>query len=291
MKGVPALFVGLVDDAAMFPPGSAEVPQALAAHREYRRSWFAPMVGPLVVSDQKLAELGRALQRIEEPSAPPVTADLDVSVVNTSGAGGLVSLAGRQPVGLRLRAVESALRDLDDLAVNASRVVSAAGELDAGVHAFVELPYAPGWERAVEVVEAAGLFGKLRTGGPGPADTPSTTQLAHQLSVLVEAALPFKATAGLHHAWPAPGPEADQPRQHGFLSLLAAVDALVAGGSQAEAAELLAGGDPAAVLSALAGWSDTRSASVRRRLRSFGCCGVTDPLADLVALGLLEEPR
>src|SRR3954467_12586812 len=106
MKGVPALFVGLVDDAAMFPPGSAEVPQALTAHRDYRRSWFAPMVGPLVVSDQKLAELGRALQRIEDPSAPPVPGARDVSVVNAGGAGGLVSLAGRQPVGLRLRAVE-----------------------------------------------------------------------------------------------------------------------------------------------------------------------------------------
>src|SRR4051812_20549731 len=150
MEGVPALFVGLVDDAAMFPPGSAEVAAALTAHREYRRSWFAPIVGPLVVSDQKLTELGRALRGTVDPSAP-VSEELDVSVVNTSGAGGLVGLSGRRPAGLRLRAVESALRDLDDLAGNAARVVSAAGELDAGVQVFVELPYAPGWERAVEV--------------------------------------------------------------------------------------------------------------------------------------------
>jgi hypothetical protein len=27
---------------------------------------------------------------------------------------------------------------------------------------------------------------------------------------------------------------------------------------------------------------------VREALASFGCCGVTDPLADLVTLGLLE---
>jgi len=143
MKRVSALFVGLVDDAAMFPPGSAEVAEALAAHREYRRSWFAPMVGALVVSDQKLSELGRAVRRTDD-LPPPVTEDLEVSVVNTSGANGLVGLAGRLPAGLRLQAVESALRDLDDLAGNASRVVAAAGELDAGVQVFVELPYAPG---------------------------------------------------------------------------------------------------------------------------------------------------
>jgi hypothetical protein len=289
MRGVPALFVGLVDDAAMFPPGSAEVPEALAAHRDYRRSWFAPLVGPLVVSDQKLTELGRAVQRFEDTTASP-DEDLDVSVVNTSGAGGLVSLAGRRPAGLRVRAVESALRDLDDLAGNASRVVSAAGELDASVQVFVELPYAPGWERAVEVVEAGGLLGKIRTGGPEPVDTPSTAQLARQLSVLVEADLPFKATAGLHHAWPTAGSERGRPARHGFLPLLAAVDALIEGASEKEAADQLAGGDRAAVLAVLEGWSDTRSARVRGRLRSFGCCGVSDPLADLVALGLLEDP-
>lgn len=289
MRGVSALFLGLVDDAAMFPPGSAEVAEALVAHREYRRSWFAPLVGPLVVSDQKLAALGRAVQGAADLT-DLTTEDLEVSVVTRSGPAGLVDLAGPPPAGLRLRAVESALRDPDDLAGDASRLVAAAGALEAGVEVFVELPYARGWERAVELVAAAGLLGKLRTGGPAPADTPSTTQLARQLSVLVAADLPFKATAGLHHAWPTPGPEHDRPRQHGFLTLLAAVDALAGGASVVDAAELLAGGEKTAVLGALASWSDTRADGVRRRLRSFGCCGVVDPLADLVALGLLEEP-
>ena len=289
MRAVPPLFVGLVDDAAMFPPGSAEVADALAAHREYRRCWFAPLVGPLLVREHELAALGRAVQRGADPPGS-ATAELEVSVVSTSGPTGLVRLAVPQPAGLRLRAVEFALRDLDDLAGEASRVVAAAAALAAEVRVFVELPYAPGWQRAVEVVAAAGLLGKLRTGGPAPADTPSTTQLAHQLSVLVAADLPFKATAGLHHAWPTPGPGHDRPCQHGFLPLLAAVDALAGGASEADAARLLAGGEQTVVLEALASCSDTRADGVRRRLRSFGCCGVLDPLADLVALGLLEEP-
>src|SRR3712207_8942255 len=40
---------------------------------------------------------------------------------------------------------------------------------------------------------------------PDNSGTPSYTQLAGQLRVLVEADLPFKATAGLHHARPTPG--------------------------------------------------------------------------------------
>src|SRR5919112_1820890 len=255
MTAVPALFVALLDDAAMFPPGNAGVAEAVAAHRGYRRSWFATMVGPLVVSDQKLGELGRALERAE--SAPDAAAeDLDVSVVVPTGVDGVLALTDPPPAGLRVRAVEPVLRDLDDLPGDAARMVSVAGVLGEPVQVLVELPRAPGWERAVEVVRTGGLLGKIRTGGPAATDTPSTGQLARQLRVLVEADLPFKATAGLHHAWPTPGPEPSQPRQHGFLPLLAAVDALLDGASEDAAADLLSGRDRPAVLESLGGWSE-----------------------------------
>ena len=104
--------------------------------------------------------------------------------------------------------------------------------------------------------------------------------------MLVEADLPFKATAGLHHAQPTAGPDPDRPVQHGFLNLLAAVEALVEGASVAEAADALRLTDPARV----SGWDEATAARVRRRFRSFGCCGVLDPVHDLVALGLVAEP-
>ena len=40
---------GLVDDAAVFPPGNAALPDAVAAHREHRAAWYADLVGPLLV--------------------------------------------------------------------------------------------------------------------------------------------------------------------------------------------------------------------------------------------------
>lgn len=288
MVASPALFERLVDDAGMFPPGNADVADAVTAHQHYQRSWFGPLIGPLVVSDQKLAEVGRALAHSDggRGDQEPIA----VSVVNTSGAGGLLSLARRDVPGLRVTAVESALRDLDDLTGNAARIVSAAAELSDDVQVFVEIPYAPGWERAAAEVEAGGLYGKLRTGGLEPADTPSTDQLARQLSVLVEADLPFKATAGLHHAWPTAGSDPARPRQHGFLNLLSAVAALVEGATVSEAAELLGRSELRALVENIGGWSDSESGRVRRRLRSFGCCGVLDPVHDLVSLGLVVEP-
>ena len=290
MPAPPVLFAGFIDDAAMFPPGSAEVADAVAAHQDYRSAWFGALLGPLVVSDQKLVEVGRALHRAQLTSGSDAgAAALAVSVVNTSGAGGVLSLAGRQVPGVRVVAVESALRDLDDLAGNAARVLSAAAELDEAVDVFVEIPYAPGWERAVAQIEAAGRYGKLRTGGPEARDTPSPDQLARQVSVLIEADLGFKATAGLHHALPSVGADGAHPRQHGFLNLLSAVAALVEGATEADAAELLARLDRSLVTE-ITSWGDAEAARVRRRLRSFGCCGVLDPVQDLVALGLVKEP-
>jgi hypothetical protein len=296
MAAPPGLFEGLVDDAAMFPPGNAPVDEAVRAHLTYRSSWFAPVIGPLVVSDQRLGEVGRAMRSLDQlkgGQGDPAQAGgaVAVSVVNTTGAGGLASLAQRQVPGVRVVAVESALRDLDDLAGNAARVVSAAAELEEEVQVFVELPYAPGWERAVEEVEAAGHHGKLRTGGPAAADCPGTEQLARQLSVLVEADLSFKATAGLHHAWVTAGDNPAYPQQHGFLNLLLAVEALIEGAPEHEAARLLALTDRDAVVDSISGWSTAQAGRVRRRLRSFGCCGVLDPVRDLVSVGLLTEPR
>lgn len=280
-----ALFARLVDDAAVFPPGNAAVPDAVGEHRVHRSAWYAPLIGPLVLPDTELATASRVV-RESAPEGEP----LPISVVITSGAGGLTALARRELPGLQVVAAEIALRDLADLRGNAQRVVAAAQELDPEeVTIFVELPCQPGWVAAIEVIEAAGLSGKIRTGGVVPDAYPTADQLAAQLSALIEADLPFKATAGLHRAWPNRilDERGETLHQHGFLTVLMAVEALVDGAGTDQAAELLRLDDPGRIYAALSDWDDLTAARVRRRLRSFGCCGVTDPVQDLVTLGLL----
>lgn len=280
-----ALFAGLIDDAAVFPPGNAAVPDAVREHLVHRSAWYAPLIGPLVLPDTELATASRAM-RESGPEGEP----LPISVVVTSGAGGLTALARRDLPDLNVVAVEIALRDPADLGGNAQRVVAAAQEFDPDeVTIFVELPFQPGWVAAIEVIEAAGLSGKIRTGGVVPEAYPSADQLAEQLSELIEADLPFKATAGLHRAWPNRilNERGEALHQHGFLTLLMAIEALVDGAGTGQAAELLRLNDPGRIYAALSDWDDTTAARVRRRFRSFGCCGVTDPVQDLVTLGLL----
>ena len=50
---IPAWLTGLVDDAAIFPPGNSPMPEAVAAHGAYRTAPYSALVGPFVVSDAR----------------------------------------------------------------------------------------------------------------------------------------------------------------------------------------------------------------------------------------------
>ncbi len=262
-------FDRLIDDASMLSPGAVTTKEAVAAHRDHRESPYAELVGPLVVPDDRLTHVGRACG----------TDPLDVSVVISGGAGGLLAASGREVAGVAVVSVESALRDLDDLAGNVARVAAAAADLGDDVSVFVELPYVHGWIGAVEEVEAAGLLGAIRVGGTQPDDRLEAERLAQQLSVLVEADLPFKTTGGLRRAWPSAA-------GHGYLTILIALEALVDGAEVADAAELLRLDDHERIKAAVQSWDDATGSRVRRRLRSFSSLSVPQATGDLHALGL-----
>ena len=63
----PALFAGLVDDAAVFPPGNAPLADAVRRHREHRTSRYAACVGPLLVPASAATDLGRPARHGQPP--------------------------------------------------------------------------------------------------------------------------------------------------------------------------------------------------------------------------------
>ena len=80
----------------MFPPGNAPVAEAVRAHLEHRQAWYAPMIGPLVVPDTALRQVLRAEPvEVRGEALRQAQGTLDVSVINTGGAGGLLGLARR----------------------------------------------------------------------------------------------------------------------------------------------------------------------------------------------------
>src|SRR5258706_15580954 len=99
---VPALLARLVDDAAVFPPGNAPLPEAVAAHHGHRAAWYADLVGPLLVpaSAVRSGELAGAVDR---------DLDLDVGIIGDSGIDALTGAAGALPGRVRLRQLEVAV--------------------------------------------------------------------------------------------------------------------------------------------------------------------------------------
>jgi len=170
------------------------------------------------------------------------------------------------------------------------RLVWPAGQLselpqeEARALAVVE----PGTERqdeaiylegvALDEVDARGLRAKIRCGGER---VPKVEELADFIRGCRTRGLVFKATAGLHHAYPTTDGE------HGFLNLLAAA---VFGDEE----EALRERPPAFALDATSfRWRDqealpARLADVRASLfHSIGTCSFFEPVDELETLGIL----
>jgi hypothetical protein len=287
---IPHWLTNLVDDAAIFPPGNVPLDQAVAAHREHKASEYAAMVGSFVVSDVKIADL---IALLNEHSLDERDDDelLAVSLVVTGGAGAIepaVRWASRAGT-VRLAALECALRDEDDLAHNARRVCSMIDSLEeelADVDVFVEPPRVAGspshgWLSAVDELAMRELPLKFRTGGVTEDAFPSPVELAASIAAALDRELPFKCTAGLHHALRHTDPETGFTH-HGFLNVLAATRACLDGGNTEEVLGLTEPGD-------LLGDLDPETLDrTRRWFTGFGSCSILEPHDDLVELGLVE---
>lgn len=239
---IPPLYTALVDDAAIFPPGNLPLDRAVTAHHAHRAAWYADLVGPFLVSSPKLAELAGLV----DPTRP-----LRVAVVVVGGAdavGPAVAAVLGAP-GLVLAGVETA--------GDVNAVLSAYHEhVPEGIAGAVEIPSGPGLDAALDAVATTRHRAKFRTGGTTAEAFPTAAQLHAFVAGCVRRGLPFKLTAGLHHAQPYVDPETGFAH-HGFLDVLGMLP----------------------------------QAPVARELfTGFGSCSVADPLADLVALGLVAPP-
>lgn len=267
MTALPQDWRALVDDAAIFPPGNASLPDAVIAYAS-RTGAVRELVGGFVVTEEQL---------------PQVPAEVPVCVVASTGAvGGIERLAERTD--RTLQAIEIALRDPADLAGNARRVVTAA---DDPTLLVVELPAetpTSDWLRAADEVAAVGARLKFRTGGTEADRFPPAAMLVAWIDAALDRETPFKCTAGLHHAIRHRALDTGF-EHHGFLNVLLATRAAFDGATSAEVIELLDEPDASTVVTGIRG---VDVSSTRRWFTSFGSCSVADPYDDLMALGLGE---
>lgn len=271
---VPPAFAGLLDDAAVFPPGSLPIEEAVAAYVAHTRGAHAGLVGAFVLAAKDIHRLAELTADLPEGSF-----DLSVTVA-LPGVTDALAVAARIPA-VRLVGLEVAVPD--DVAAEA--VVPALVESiddDCDLTVYVEVPRDE--RRDVLIAELAGTpyLAKFRTGGVRAELYPDERELAAAVLAATRAGVAFKATAGLHHALRNTDPETGF-EQHGFLNLLVATDAALKGAEEEELAELLADRDGDRVAERVRALSPR----VRDQFRSFGTCSVAEPATESAGLGLL----
>jgi len=262
----------LIDDAAVFPPGNSPLPQALAAHHGFRDSRYESVVGPLLVPASGVAEL-RAL-------ADPGSVTSIALVADTGLDGLIVARSALQDdawlevlhVELPLRVTSNPTQDMRSLLAT----------LPFTVPVYIELPHTVDFEGPLEVLASDGVErAKFRC---GPDEVPTSAVLAKFLLSCAALRVPFKLTAGLHHALPYASE--GSVTQHGFLNTLAATWAALAGGDLPTVSSLLDTRESDLVLSVL---DSANVTELRGLYRSFGSCSIIEPYEELAALQLIDE--
>jgi hypothetical protein len=276
---IPRLLEGFVDDAAVFPPGSASLPDAVAGHREHRGAWYRDMVGPLMLPASALAGLGPLLRDGER---------LDIGIVGDVPVDRLGHVVEAADPRVAVRQVEAAVAKRgEDLQPGIGRMLAlAAAQPDLDLYAEVPLTFGllAGLDRIADA-RATGrrIAAKFRAGGLAAELFPTPVELAAVICACRDRDLPFKLTAGLHHALRHTDPETGFTH-HGFLNILTATLAAAEGGEVAEVAELLAGTDPVPLIEP----ARARRDRGRPLWVGFGSCSMLEPLTDLIRLGLIN---
>ena len=281
----PALFAGLVDDAAVSPLGATLV-EAIEAHRRHRQAWYGGLLGPLLVPTSALADLARIRER----------EGVELALVADSGldrlAGAVVDL---MRLGITVQRVEAAVAKRGEDPLPGLRRLLEVGERLHGVPLFAEIPLTWGLIEALDVVAetaeaSAPVAAKFRIGGLAAELFPTPVALAGVICACRDRNIRFKLGAGLQRAVRHNDPETGFTH-HGVLNVLAACLTSAAGASLGTVADHLAATDAVALVELVragrtltrplwTGFNSWLPGDLLPELRAFGLLGPDPALSD-----------
>ena len=284
MRAIDTLLAGLIDYAGLYPPASLHMGSAVRNYLNYRQGKYAPFLGRFVADLNRLTELRQA--------AGGSIHEMKLSVIG-SATSSWDSLLRLLEDGFTIEMVEIK----SDQPADIERISKLVPQ---GIPAYFEVPLSPQSSEALEAVSGAGARVKVRMGGVVPEAFPSPDAVTGMLQALARRHLPFKATAGLHHAIRSLhlftyDPDSSCGVMHGFFNLCCAAALLHSGGEAEEARRALEeqNGEAWRVTPDAIGWRSLRWTADQLRavreqfLTSFGSCSFDEPIRELEGLGWL----
>jgi hypothetical protein len=285
------LLGGAIDYAGLYPPAALTMADAVREYARQRLSQHAWALGRFVVGMEQLAAFVAARRALGDSNGKW---PLSILVSHNEGPHGR-DLSGDLDV-LRVEAVEAK-------AGSPAEVQKLKWLCDVAPELYVEVPVDANLEALLAAVRALGARAKIRTGGVEARAIPSAETVARFMRTCADAAVAFKATAGLHHLLRgeyALTYEQDSPRamMFGFLNVFVAAALALHGQPLSVLVDVLQERSLRAFRTDISGpgelcWREhclTREQLSRARKRglvSFGSCSFAEPIAKLTQAGLV----
>lgn len=295
---VRVLLDGLVDYAGLFPPAALTMPEAVRQYARHRGGEHGWMLGRFVCGVPHFD----AFETCAEPLLPRDAGALPwrLAAVGSGDHAADAAAIARVNECHRWSAEEcSAVVDVVEVKVaTVDDVAHVDRAFAAELTVYVELPPVDDPRPFIDAIALAGRRAKLRTGGLVADAFPSPERVLAFLHACVSARVPFKCTAGLHHALCGTYPLTDDAGaahapMYGFLNVFLAA-ALAAQGAPREVTHAMLLESDAASFSVreeAIGWRDqlldrVHLARVREEVAiAFGSCSFAEPVREARVLG------
>lgn len=291
MTAARSLLGNAIDYAGLFPPAALDMTRAVAEYASVRTSDDAWALGRFMLPVDRLETFAVAREAL-----PPSAGTWLLAVVCSEDLTGDLHRIAVLPTRLaetlaRIDTIEFRAQTLEALADGLAAV-------PATFTRFAEIPLPEDPVPFVAQLKRAGAGAKFRTGGVVASAIPEPELVLRALEAAVQASIPFKCTAGLHHAVRGTyrltyAPDSPSGMMHGYLNVMLAAAALQQRTGLGIARAILLETDPGAFTlgEEWVRWRDltfdrdTIRVLRRRGFRTFGSCSFREPVDDLGALG------
>jgi len=338
LRPIHALLQGLIDYAGLFPPAKLSMEAATRNYADYLRSPHSWMLGRFICPVSRLEEFRKAtrelLPRIAPGGAAPPRGPVELNgmVPDThehhADQPWPMSVLIDGDLDENLDAVfafnhEHSKPDNGLAVVDAVEIKVPFGPGDSGgvfidealdlipeeVFPFFEIavqgdvadPSPPDFRGLIAALSGSDAGAKIRTGGITPDAFPPVERVADFIAACHAADVPFKATAGLHHAVRAEHPLSYEPgcprgTMHGFLNVFVAaallrsgkIDAAMAADVLREAdGKTFVFGERELVYRSVAVEATDIGVARETFALSFGSCSFDEPVGEMKQFGVV----
>ncbi|HTR23213.1 MAG TPA: hypothetical protein VMI10_04470 [Terriglobales bacterium] len=296
-----ALLTGLIDYAGLFPPATLSMAEAVANYETYLHGPYGWILGRFIVPVARLEEFEKALAQRPDSKRDlcwklsAIASEGTVSEVSRILAFNCRHERARSSVRAEIESVE--LRPM----ASARLVELASSHIPSELETYFEIPLTWQGRSALDGVAKCRRRAKIRMGGETPGMFPPAKDVALFLELCAARKVPFKATAGLHHAVRGVHPctsDLNSPKveMQGFLNLFLAAASAYHAPDQHSGDAILYGQTHTifhfheeSIQWDLGGRVSLEQISAARRefATSFGSCSFTEPVDHLRAMYVL----